>query len=62
MTYQIRHDPLSFPHQSEPSPKSDPKVITMWGIDPVVAHYKPTEPKHLNPLQRFSMYLSQVSI
>jgi hypothetical protein len=33
---------------------------TMWGIDPVVSHYKPTEPKPLNPLQKFSMYLAQV--
>jgi cytochrome b-561 len=32
----------------------------MWGIDPVVAHYKPTEPKHLNPLQKLSMYLAQL--
>mmetsp|Transcript_1459 Transcript_1459/g.2466 ORF Transcript_1459/g.2466 Transcript_1459/m.2466 type:complete len:280 (+) Transcript_1459:80-919(+) len=32
----------------------------MWGLDPVVAHYKPTEPKPMNPLQKLAMYLAQV--
>lgn len=32
----------------------------MWGVDPVVSHYKPTEPKPLNPLQRMSMLLAQL--
>jgi hypothetical protein len=43
-----------------PSCLSSILLAIMWGLDPVVAHYKPTEPKPMNPLQKFAMYLTQV--
>jgi|AntRauTorckE5430_2_1112549.scaffolds.fasta_scaffold88445_1 hypothetical protein len=55
LTGELERRKVERGHLSEPT-----SAVIMWGIDPVVAHYKPTEPKPMNPLQKFAMYLSQV--